>query len=65
MLQFVDLNHAKHSIHIANLNNVVIRDAGDTHVVSFHMNGGHVVPVNVDRATAEALFKKLGHIQYG
>ncbi|MDM1274046.1 MULTISPECIES: hypothetical protein [Acinetobacter] len=63
MLQFIDSNFAEHSIHIANLNNVVSRDAGDKFVLAFHMVGGHMVPVTVDRATAQRIFEDLKEVK--
>ncbi|AXY57294.1 hypothetical protein CDG60_12380 [Acinetobacter chinensis] len=63
MLQFTDLNHEKHCINFALLNNVVFREKDDCSVVSFHMQGHHVVPVSVDRVTAERLHKELGEME--
>lgn len=63
MLQFTDLNHEKHCIHLSNLNNVIFREKADCHVISFHMLGNHVVPVSVDRTTADRLHKELGEHQ--
>ena len=60
MLQFTDLNQAKHTIHLANMTNVVYRKTNDAHVITFHMLGNHIVPATVDRVTAERLLKELG-----
>lgn len=62
MLQFTDLNHVKHSIHLVNLNNVQLRDNNGSLIMSFHMNGNHVVPVTIDKTTADRLMKEMGAI---
>lgn len=62
MLQFTDLNNAKHFVNIDNLNNVVIREQADCHVLAFHMMNQSVVPITVDRSTAERVMKEMGAI---
>lgn len=59
MLQFTDLNNAKHFVNLANLNNVVVREQTECHVLAFHMNNQSVVPITVDRQTAERLMYEL------
>lgn len=59
MLQFTDVNNATHFINLTNLNNVVVREKEEFSVLAFHMNN-HVVPITVDRSTAERLIKELG-----
>lgn len=59
MIFFTDLNFTKHVVNVANLNNVQLSDKNGTLVMSFHMIGPHVIPVNVDRVTADRLMKEL------
>ena len=63
MLQFTDLGHAKHTINLANMNNVVYRNQNGAHVITFHMAGQHVVPATVAAKTAERIFKELGELK--
>lgn len=63
MLQFTDLNNAKHFVNLTNLNNVVIREQADRNVLAFHMNNQSVVPITVDRSTAERLIIELGEVK--
>lgn len=63
MLQFTDSNNAKHFVNLANLNNVVVREQTECHVLAFHMNNQSVVPITVDRQTAERLMIELGAAQ--
>lgn len=59
MLQFTDLNHVKHTIHLKNLNNVTARiQNGLTHI-TFHMIGPHAVPLILDSVTSERIQKQL------
>lgn len=60
MLQFTDLHHTKHTIHLANMTNVVYRLQNGAHIITFHMLGNHIVPATVDRVTAERLIQELG-----
>lgn len=59
MIKFTDLHHTRHIINIANLNNVQLSEKSGVLVISFHMIGPHVIPVNVDRVTADRLMKEL------
>ena len=61
MLQFTDSNQIKHIINMSNVNNVVIRNNNNAHVISFHMPGQHVVPVTVDEETLE----RITHVLVG
>ncbi|WP_180040738.1 MULTISPECIES: hypothetical protein [unclassified Acinetobacter] len=63
MLQFTDLNNAEHTIHLANMTNVVYRKTNDAHVITFHMLGNHIVPATVDSVTAARLIQELGEHQ--
>ena len=63
MLQFTDLGHAKHTINLANMNNVVYRNQNGAHVSTFHMEGHHIVPATVDVRTAERILKELGELK--
>ena len=60
MLQFTDLNMTQHFINVANLNNVQVSNKNGQLVMSFHMTGHHIVPVSIDKATADRLIKELG-----
>lgn len=59
MLQITDLSLTKHMINLSNLNNVVIRQQSDAHVISFHMRDHHVLPITVDQVTAERIQSEL------
>lgn len=63
MLQFTDLNHSKHTINLANMNNVVYRNNNGAHVITFHMSGHHIVPATVDSTTAERILNELGDLK--
>lgn len=63
MLQFTDLGHAKHTINLTNMNNVVYRKNNGAHVITFHMAGHHIVPATVDASTAERILKELGELK--
>lgn len=60
ILRFTDLNNAKHFVNLTNLNNVVVREQAEYNVLAFHMNNQSVVPITVDRSTAERLMIELG-----
>ena len=59
MLQFTDLNNTMHFVNLTNLNNVVVREQAECNVFAFHMNNQSVVPITVDRSTAERLIAEL------
>lgn len=59
MLQFTDLIHVKHCIHLPNVNNVVFREKDGQPIITFHMNSQHFLVVTVDKRTAERIFKEL------
>lgn len=60
MLTFKDLNHNRHFINLRTLNNTVVVERNGQTTISFHMIGPHVVPVQVDKVTAERILGVLG-----
>jgi hypothetical protein len=60
MLKFTDSNNVLHLVNIENINNVVIREQGQLNVFAFHMNNQPVLPITVDRPTAERLIEEIG-----
>lgn len=64
MLRFKDLNHTNHAVNLHNVNNVVINPVIDGGTrFSFHMNGQHVLCVQVDKETAKRIDNILSHAE--